>query len=51
MLDHTQIDLMNLGQWVAELDKRIEGILLWRLTHIVRVVCEFDGLMIATLNK
>ena len=28
LLDHTQIDLMNLGQWVAELDKRMEGILL-----------------------
>ncbi|EIN13215.1 dynein heavy chain protein 2 [Punctularia strigosozonata HHB-11173 SS5] len=33
----------NLDQWVAELDKRIEGILLQRLTHIIQVWCsEFD---------
>lgn len=33
----------NLEQWVAELDKRIEGILLQRLTHIIQVWCsEFD---------
>lgn len=33
----------NLEHWVAELDKRIEGILLQRLTHIIQVWCtEFD---------
>ncbi|KAJ7202870.1 dynein heavy chain, N-terminal region 1-domain-containing protein [Mycena pura] len=33
----------NLEQWVAELDKRIEGILLQRLERIVKVWCgEFD---------
>ena len=33
----------NLKHWVAELDKRIEGILLQRLTHIIQVWCaEFD---------
>jgi len=33
----------NLDYWVAELDKRIEGILLQRLTHIIQVWCsEFD---------
>ena len=34
---------MNLEYWVAELDKRIEGILLQRLTQIIQVWCpEFD---------
>jgi len=33
----------NLDYWVAELDKRIEGILLQRLTQIIQVWCtEFD---------
>ena len=33
----------NLEHWVAELDKRIEGILLQRLTHVIQVWCsEFD---------
>jgi len=33
----------NLDQWVAELDKKIEEILLQRLMHIIRVWCaEFD---------
>lgn len=33
----------NLEHWVAELDKRIEDILLQRLTHIIQVWCtEFD---------
>ncbi|KAF9042285.1 cytoplasmic dynein heavy chain 1 [Panaeolus papilionaceus] len=33
----------NLDYWVAELDKRIEGILLQRLTHIIQAWCsEFD---------
>lgn len=33
----------NLEHWVAELDKRIEDILLQRLTHIIKVWCaEFD---------
>jgi hypothetical protein len=33
----------NLGHWVAELDKRIEGILLQRLVHIIEIWCaEFD---------
>ena len=33
----------NLEHWVAELDKRIEGILHQRLTHIIQVWCaEFD---------
>ncbi|KAF9235737.1 dynein heavy chain, N-terminal region 1-domain-containing protein [Melanogaster broomeanus] len=33
----------NLEHWVAELDKRIEGILLQRLTHIIQIWCsEFD---------
>ncbi|TFK68520.1 hypothetical protein BDN72DRAFT_677591 [Pluteus cervinus] len=33
----------NLEYWVAELDKRIESILLQRLTHIIQVWCaEFD---------
>lgn len=33
----------NLEHWVAELDKRIEGILLQRLSHIIKVWCaEFD---------
>ena len=33
----------NLEHWVAELDKRIESILLQRLTHIIQVWCtEFD---------
>ncbi|KAI6095243.1 dynein heavy chain, N-terminal region 1-domain-containing protein [Pisolithus sp. B1] len=33
----------NLEHWVAELDKRIEGILLQRLAHIIQVWCsEFD---------
>jgi hypothetical protein len=33
----------NLEHWVAELDKRIEIILLQRLTHIIQVWCaEFD---------
>lgn len=33
----------NLDYWVAELDKRIEGILLQRLTQIILVWCaEFD---------
>ncbi|CAK5269877.1 unnamed protein product [Mycena citricolor] len=45
----TAIDQLNLGgyanldQWVAELDKRIEGILLQRLVQIVQVWCDqFD---------
>ena len=34
----------NLEHWVAEQDKRIEGILLQRLTHIIQAWCaEFDG--------
>ena len=33
----------NLEHWVAELDTRIEAILLQRLTHIIKVWCEeFD---------
>ncbi|KAF7974161.1 hypothetical protein HWV62_13279 [Athelia sp. TMB] len=33
----------NLEHWVAELDQRIEGILLQRLVHIIKVWCaEFD---------
>ncbi|KAI0932820.1 hypothetical protein AcW1_000166 [Taiwanofungus camphoratus] len=33
----------NLEHWVAELDQRIEGILLQRLVHIIQVWCtEFD---------
>lgn len=33
----------NLEHWVSELDKRIEGILLQRLSHIIKVWCsEFD---------
>ena len=33
----------NLDYWVAELDKRIESILLQRLSHIIQVWCtEFD---------
>jgi len=33
----------NLDYWVAELDKRIEAILLQRLTQIIHVWCtEFD---------
>ncbi|KAF8610057.1 hypothetical protein BDV93DRAFT_517252 [Ceratobasidium sp. AG-I] len=33
----------NLDNWVAELDERIEGILLVRLTHIIQLWCtEFD---------
>ncbi|THH27962.1 hypothetical protein EUX98_g6222 [Antrodiella citrinella] len=33
----------NLDHWVAELDQKIEGILLQRLTHIIQVWCaEFD---------
>ncbi|KAI0249468.1 cytoplasmic dynein heavy chain 1 [Lactifluus subvellereus] len=33
----------NLDHWVAELDKKIEGILLQRLKHVVHVWCaEFD---------
>jgi hypothetical protein len=33
----------NLEHWVAELDKRIEGIFLQRLRHIIDVWCsEFD---------
>lgn len=33
----------NLEHWVAELDKRIESILLQRLTQIIQVWCaEFD---------
>ena len=33
----------NLDYWVAELDKRIESILLQRLTQIIQVWCaEFD---------
>ena len=35
----------NLEYWVAELDQRIEGILLQRLTHIIQVWCAtFDRL-------
>ncbi|KAI8983292.1 dynein heavy chain [Trametes punicea] len=33
----------NLDHWVAELDKRIEGILLQRVTHIIQLFCnEFE---------
>lgn len=33
----------NLDHWVAELDKRIEGVLLQRLTQCIQVWCsEFD---------
>ncbi|KAH9983281.1 cytoplasmic dynein heavy chain 1 [Russula compacta] len=33
----------NLDHWVAELDKKIEGILLQRLKHVIQVWCaEFD---------
>ncbi|KAI0055925.1 cytoplasmic dynein heavy chain 1 [Artomyces pyxidatus] len=33
----------NLDQWVAELDKKIEGILLQRLAHVIQIWCaEFD---------
>jgi hypothetical protein len=49
MLTRSQIDRLNLegyanlDHWVAELDKRIEGILLQRLTTIIHVWCaEFD---------
>lgn len=45
----TQIDQLNLegyanlDNWVAELDSRIEGILLVRLTHVIQLWCtEFD---------
>jgi len=49
LLSSVQIDRLNLegyanlDHWVAELDKRIEGILLQRLTQIIQVWCsEFD---------
>ena len=49
-LTDLQIDCLNLEgyenlkHWVAELDKRIEGILLQRLTHIIQVWCaKFNG--------
>ena len=33
----------NLEHWVAQLDQRIEGILLQRLTHVIQLWCsEFD---------
>ncbi|KAI0369874.1 dynein heavy chain protein 2 [Pilatotrama ljubarskyi] len=33
----------NLDHWVAELDQRIEGILLQRLTHVIQLFCsEFE---------
>jgi hypothetical protein len=33
----------NLDHWVAELDKKIEGILLQRLKHVAQIWCtEFD---------
>lgn len=48
-LSSRQIDRLNLEgyanleHWVAELDTRIEAILLQRLTHIIKVWCEeFD---------
>jgi hypothetical protein len=47
--DSSQIDRLNLegyanlDHWVAELDKKIEGILLQRLRHVIQVWCaEFD---------
>jgi hypothetical protein len=50
MLLRMQIDRLNLegyanrDHWVGELDKRIEAILLHRLTQIIHVWClEFDG--------
>ena len=49
LITWTQIDRLNLegyanlDHWVAELDQKIEGILLQRLTHIISVWCtEFD---------
>lgn len=46
---HVQIDRLNLegyanlDHWVAELDKKIEGILLQRLKHVAQAWCtEFD---------
>lgn len=49
MTKYIQIDRLNLEgyanleQWVADLDKRIEGILLQRLGYIIQVWCsEFD---------
>lgn len=46
---HIQIDRLNLegyanlDHWVAELDKKIEGILLQRLKHVAQAWCtEFD---------
>ncbi|KAF7327657.1 hypothetical protein MKEN_00345100 [Mycena kentingensis (nom. inval.)] len=43
-IDRLNLDgYANLEQWVAELDKRIEGILLQRLVQIIQVWCgEFD---------
>ena len=33
----------NLDHWVAELDQRIEGILLQRVTHVIQLFCsEFE---------
>ncbi|KAI0043634.1 hypothetical protein FA95DRAFT_1563115 [Auriscalpium vulgare] len=33
----------NLDQWVSELDKRIEGILPQRLSHVIRIQLEFGS--------
>ena len=49
-MNFAQIDCVNLEgyanleHWVAELEKRIEGILFKRLTLIIQMWCaEFDG--------
>jgi hypothetical protein len=45
LTDHSQIDSLNLEgyanleHWVAELEKRIGGILPQRLTHTIQVWC------------
>ena len=42
-IDRLNLGYANLDYWVAELDKRIESILLQRPTHIIQVWCtEFD---------
>lgn len=43
-IDRLNLDgYANLEHWVAELDQKIEAILLQRLTHIIQVWCtEFD---------
>ena len=43
-IDHVNLEgYANLEHWVAELEKRIEGILFQRLTRIIQMWCaEFD---------